>query len=139
MILNVDNVDECKGCSTLSSDKQSEISLIMWTSLHAKEEPNALAINSLCYNHMIHDRIKFNNLKKWNNRSVKFGGKYLAEIYGRWTIITDEKDKTKDVLMSVKCVAKDIGEGAPLGPSMPTRGNIYIFIYFVLCCLMFVR
>lgn len=53
-------------------------SLIVWTSLHAKKEPNAWQIGSGFFNDMTRDRRKFINLKKWNGGSVKFGAEEVA-------------------------------------------------------------
>lgn len=98
MAIKVDNVGKCEEIGTLSNSENSDRSLIVWTSLHAKEEPNAWVIDSGFSNHMNGDRRKLINLEKWNGGSVKFGGEEATQVFGKETITIDGKDKTKDVL-----------------------------------------
>lgn len=80
MDVKADNFDEGNESNTLSNNENNERSLILWTALHSKEEPNAWVINSGCSNHMISDRRKLTNLKMWNGGLVSFVVKRLLKF-----------------------------------------------------------
>lgn len=63
--------------------------MIVWTTFHAKEEPNSWVIDNGCSTHMIGDRRNFINLNKWNGGSIKFGDEGSTQICGKGTITID--------------------------------------------------